>query len=151
MKKTKLNHVAPHIFSLTNSLRRYMDNYFYSLNLTGPQSRMLNYIYERSREGKVYQRNLEEMFNIRRSTVTSSLQSLENLGYIERINCNNDARSKEIIITEKGVEINKECKMVIDSCEEIIKNALDKEEITLLVNLCDRLRNCFDCKEDVND
>ena len=57
---------------------RMIEKRMSDLGLTSIQSRMLGYVYfQRRQEKKVFQRELEEEFKIRKSSVTSVIQILE--------------------------------------------------------------------------
>ena len=50
-----------------------------------------------------YQKDLEKVFNVRRSSMSEILTTMENNKLIERIPSNDDARLKEIKILEKEI------------------------------------------------
>ena len=81
-----------------NMIRRKMEVIF---ALQGP---LLGYLYHKSRNGDVYQKDVEREFRIRRSTATVMLQSLEQKGYLIRVASTEDARLKRILLTEKAIE-----------------------------------------------
>ena len=65
---------------------RMIEKRMSDLGLTSIQSRMLGYVYfQRRQEKKVFQRELEEEFKIRKSSVTSVIQILEKKGLVRRI------------------------------------------------------------------
>lgn len=89
-----------------NMIRRKMEVIFaqqdgYELN--GMQGPLLGYLYHKSRNGDVYQKDVEREFRIRRSTATVMLQSLEQKGYLVRVASTEDARLKRILLTEKAI------------------------------------------------
>ena len=89
-----------------NMIRRKMEVIFaqqdgYELN--GMQGPLLGYLYHKSRNGDVYQKDVEREFRIRRSTATGMLQSLEQKGYLVRVASTEDARLKRILLTEKAI------------------------------------------------
>lgn len=89
-----------------NMIRRKMEVIFaqqdgYELN--GMQGPLLGYLYHKSRQGDVYQKDVEKEFRIRRSTATVMLQSLEQKGYLVRVASTEDARLKRILLTEKAI------------------------------------------------
>ena len=56
----------------------------------------------RNSERDVFQRDVEQFFNISRSTVTNILQLMEKKGYIIRESSQTDARLKKLKLTELG-------------------------------------------------
>lgn len=70
-------------------------------DLTGGQGVILGYI-RHSKKTDVYQKDIEQKFNIRRSTATVALQKLEQAGLICRVAVKSDARLKKIELTPEG-------------------------------------------------
>ena len=56
-------------------------------------------------EEPVYQRDLENHFFVRRSTVSKVLRLMEEKGMIERLSVHDDARLKQIVLTDYGRRI----------------------------------------------
>lgn len=97
--------------------------------LTTVQGRVIGYLAKKERVGEVvFQRDVEEEFHIRRSSVTSIIQGLEKNGYITRESVAQDARLKKIILTDKGRKINQSVRETILSEEEKILQVLTSEE-----------------------
>lgn len=65
------------------------------------QNRVLKYIYRHEAED-VYQKDIEKVFVINRSTASTMLKSLENKAYIKRIPNPCDMRMKRLVTTELG-------------------------------------------------
>ena len=61
---------------------------------------IIEYLY-RHREEQVFQRDIEREFSITRSTVTNILQLMERKGYIQRQSVPQDARLKQLVLTEE--------------------------------------------------
>ena len=70
--------------------------------LTGKRAAVLNFVVEASDYRDVMQKEIEAVFEIRRSSATSLLQDLEKLGYVVRENLSYDARCKKIVPTDKA-------------------------------------------------
>ncbi len=65
---------------------------------TKTQTWVINYLYE-NRGRDVFQRDIQEQFAVRRSTVTGILQLMEKNGWITRQSVGEDARLKKIVLT----------------------------------------------------
>ena len=70
--------------------------------LTNIQRNILGYILMNSIHRDVFQKELEEEFHIRKSTVTGILQLMEKNGFIAREPVPSDARQKKIVPTPKA-------------------------------------------------
>ena len=72
-------------------------------DLSGVRGMVLGDIVRANRNGRdVYQRDIEQWFNIRRSSVTALLQGMEQDGFITRCAVEKDARLKRLVATDKG-------------------------------------------------
>lgn len=130
------------IKSINNLIRRNLDVRFAEAGLdeiSGMQGPMLGYIYDHSREQDIFQRDLEQQFNIRRSTATVMLQNLEQKGYIIREAVEQDARLKRIVLTEKAVEVNLAIRKQIDAFNEELEAGITEEERTELFRILDKI------------
>ena len=132
-------HIGKKIIILSKRLKRRLDNGTSKYGITGVQGRILGFISHNSEKRDIFQKDIEEELDIRRSSVTSVLQLMEKNGYIQRISVSKDARLKKIILTEKGTEIQRNVKNLILELEKSLIDELSDEELDLLVSLIDRL------------
>ena len=72
------------IHMLSHQLKRHNSESEESSDLTHIQRHILNYVLFESLGRDVYQKDLEEAFHIRKSTVTGILQLMEKNGFIKR-------------------------------------------------------------------
>ena len=72
--------------------------------LTPMQRHILNYILLETLHRDIYQKNIEEEFQIRKSTVSGILKLIEKNGFIYRESVKEDARLKRILPTKKAEE-----------------------------------------------
>ena len=88
-------------------------------------------IYDRTiRDGQdMFQRDLEKVFNIRRSTVTGTLQLMEKRGLILRSPVEGDARLKGLQLTEAAVQIHDQIDQGIEHMEHKLRQGLSDEEV----------------------
>ena len=96
---------------------------------------MLWILYILREENKVLtQSDICNMMCIPKQTVNSSLKKMEAEGYIELLNIN-DKRSKQVCLTEKGVDLANNTVDIIISKENNALSKMDKEEQALFINL----------------
>lgn len=100
--------------------------------LIGGHGYILKFIAESG--SAVFQRDIEKAFKIRRSTVTQTLNRMENNGIILRKSVNYDSRLKQIELTEKGKQIHLSFKNRAENFENEVSRALTLKE-----------RECFLC------
>lgn len=108
---------------------RIIEKRMSDLGLSSIQSRMLGYLYFQSRqEKKVLQKELEEEFKIRKSSVTSVIQILEKKGLVRRISVQRDARQKELVLTEEGIAVQEMVLKRLDELEDMVNEVMTPEE-----------------------
>ncbi len=118
------------IRKVSNLMKRHAEeiiNKNHDYNLTSRHIIIAKYLHENQHKD-IFQKDIEEEFCIRRSTVTSILNLMEKNGMIrrERVDC--DARLKKIILTDKAKAIhNKIVSEIIDMEEKILKGINDEE------------------------
>ncbi len=96
---------------------------------------VLGYIARRTGEGyPVYQRDIEEQFHIRRSSVTTLLKAMEEDGFIKRTAVSRDARLKSLALTEKGDALCCRLFACIDGFEAALHAGLSAAEIESMHN-----------------
>ena len=96
---------------------------------------MLWILYILREENKVLtQSDICNMMCIPKQTVNSSLKKMEAEGYIELLNIN-DKRSKQVSLTEKGLDLANNTVDIIISKENNSLSKMDEKEQELLINL----------------
>ena len=125
-----------------NMIRRKMEVIFaqqdgYELN--GMQGPLLGYLYHKSRNGDVYQKDVEREFRIRRSTATVMLQSLEQKGYLVRVASTDDARLKRILLTEKAIRHHDLIEEQIRIFNRELEAGLTEEEKETFLRILDKM------------
>lgn len=100
---------------------------------------IIGYLYA-NRDRDVYQRDLEEKLNIRRSSVSSLLSGMEQNGLIRRENVSHDARLKKIVLTDEAINQHEMIKNDINETESVIRENLSDEEIDAFFATLDKIR-----------
>ena len=99
---------------------------------------IIEYLY-RHRNEPVFQRDIEREFSITRSTVTNILQLMERKGYITRQSVEQDARLKQLVLTEKGRQFHEDTMRAFHQTDEYVAGLLTEEENTELLRLLNKL------------
>lgn len=100
---------------------------------------IIGYLYV-NRDHDVYQRDLEEKFNIRRSSVSSLLSGMEQNGLIKREPVSHDARLKRIVLTQEAINQHEMIKNDINNTESVIRNNISDEEISAFFATLDKIK-----------
>ena len=98
----------------------------------------IHYFYD-NRDKQIFQRDFENRFSIRRSTASNILKTMEQNGFIQRVSVENDARLKQIILTDKAIKIHEEIMKDIERREALLRKGFTEAEIEQFVNMIDRL------------
>ncbi len=96
-----------------------------------------------ARANQVFQRDIEREFSITRSTVTNILQLMERKGYIQRQSVPQDARLKQLVLTEEGVRFHENTILSFHQTDDYVANLLTEEENAELLRLLNKLRDAL--------
>ena len=123
-------------------LSKYMGRYLDDIHgidcmLSGPQGLILIYLCENDEE--VYQKHIEKYFNIRRSTATGLLNSLEKNGYITKEPVENDKRMKKIKATEHAYSTVEKIDNHVIQLEKIMLDGIDEKEVKQFRNTISKM------------
>ena len=78
-----------------------------------------------------------------RSTVTNILQLMERKGYIERRSVPQDARLKQLVLTEEGVRFHENTILSFKQTDDYVASLLTEEENAELLRLLNKLRDAL--------
>ena len=107
--------------------------------LTGMQFAIVSFIAKESTERDVFQKDLEQKFDIRKSTVTGILNTMERDGLLLRETVPYDARLRKMILTDKALQAKQNTEQVIDSVESQLSKGLTEEEITTFLSILEKI------------
>ena len=86
------------------------------------------------------QKEIADAFQISSAAVAVALKKMEQNGYISRISSNGDMRCNKITITEKGYEILKTTKKMVDAIDSAIYAGFPKEELSTFSACLDKMQ-----------
>ncbi|MBR6254067.1 MAG: MarR family transcriptional regulator [Clostridiales bacterium] len=141
-------HMGPYVRHLSKSIRlaidEALDKEFSSsgeTRLTSVQAHVMGYLNMQHELGNVvYQKDIEQVFHIQRSTATGILKLLEQRGSIRRVSEQRDARLKRIEVTEKARLAKKRVDSTIEGVEKRLVRGLTDEEIKTYIELTEKMR-----------
>lgn len=90
---------------------------------------IIAYLYDHNNQD-IFQRDIEDEFKVRRSTVSAVISLLEENDYIKRVAVNTDRRLKKIVLTEKACSVVEKIKADRQKLEEKLCNGLSEEELS---------------------
>ena len=139
-----IEHLGKEIRHVAKKIKHEIDYRTMTLGITGYQSRIIRYILDKSQDQEVFQKDIEEEFKIKRSSVTSVLQTMEKNGLIQRISVKQDARLKKIILTDKALQLSNQCNEIIYQFENDLQKNLTPEELASFMNVLQKLNQNLD-------
>ena len=130
------------IRSLWQQVNRLMNRHLTEndgYGLTGMQFAIVSYIAKESTERDVFQKDLEQKFDIRKSTVTGILNTMERDGLLLRETVPYDARLRKMILTDKALQAKKNSEQVIGTVENQLSKGLTEEEIATFLTILEKI------------
>lgn len=132
------------IMQIMNQLRRLASEGDQMACLTGmsvPQLACIGLLFYRedNGDGAVYQRDLEDCFKLRRSTISSLLSTLEKKALLQRVSVPHDARLRRLVLTEQGRELGRKVIGHFTGLNDLLVADLDAEERKTLRSLLEKI------------
>lgn len=109
-----------------------------SLVPTPTQMQIMEYILSHD---NTFQKDLEDVLNLRRATVSGVLQTMEKNGLLERKITTEDARTKEITLTEYSKNIFNQNKKRFEKLEEVIIKNISDKDLEIFSSVIDKMKN----------
>lgn len=136
-----MNELFPLLKKINGLLFRQINELCQKYGITGKQFMLLYYLHQNELEekDKLMQNKIEDEFQVRRSTVTSIMQTLENKGFIIRSTDILDQRKKVIQLTGKAKEVIKLAKTERLHKDSVVFSILNQSEYNTLVTLLNRI------------
>ncbi|MBE6824561.1 MAG: MarR family transcriptional regulator [Ruminococcaceae bacterium] len=120
-------------------------NFKYDESVPRSSTCILLYLHTQS-NNNVFQKDLEEEFSVRRSTMSKVLTALEQKGYIKRVSVSEDKRLKKIVITSKADNLIDALKSDREKLEAKIVRGISESELNTLRSLLNKIKD--NLKED---
>ena len=95
------------------------------------------------KEDEIFQKDLEDVLNLRRATVSGVLQTMEKNNLIERVSCLTDARIKKIILNPKAEVMFKEKEKFMQEFETVVVRGISEEELKIFSNVLKKMKQNF--------
>lgn len=137
-QRNEENHIGRYVNHLSKTIRYAMNSFINKQgeDITMEQCRIISYISRRNARGEaVYQKDIENDFGVKRSSVASILANMEKNGYIVRNVGERDARVKLVSLTEKGMSREKQMYENICTLEAIIARGMTEAEQVEFIRL----------------
>ena len=109
------------------------------INITHVQVKILHYLFSHQ-DHPVYQRDIEKELSIRRSTVSGIIKTMEKNNFIERVTSKEDARLKQIVISENIKKFPSSFKQKADQFDQLLSKDIPKEELEIFFKVVNQMK-----------
>ena len=109
-------------------------------NVTRNNGWILNYLaYHSDRD--IYQKDIENDFYIRRSTVSKVIRLMESKGLLRREAVPGDARLKKLVLTAEGRRIQAAIEREQQETERLLRRGVTEEELRVFHQVMEKFKN----------
>ena len=132
------------LHSLSNLMKRRMEHseFFSHMddNVTRNNGWILNYLaYHSDRD--IYQKDIENDFYIRRSTVSKVIRLMESKGLLRREAVPGDARLKKLVLTAEGRRIQAAIEREQQETERLLRRGVTEEKLRVFHQVMEKFKN----------
>lgn len=125
--------------TFSNQIKRESENNSAQIGITRMQARIIYKVYEITKYREVFQKDIEEEYDIRRASATGILKLMEKNNLIKRESVDYDARLKKITLTDKAIALLEKIENNSKKFEEKITRGISKEELDFLYTIIDKM------------
>lgn len=151
--RLKKMHMGRLIHMLSSQMKRSQQvEQVIAEDLTVMQKHVLKFILLETLHRDLYQKDIEEEFQIRKSTVTGILKLMEKNGFIHRECAPQDGRLKKIVPTKKAEALRADILKNIQKTEQMLTEGISEKDVKICKHvMCQMFCNLVhDSKEVVN-
>lgn len=108
-------------------------------DITRTQCWVIGFIYH-NQDKDIFQKDIEQELNMRRSSASQLITMLENKGYIMRQNVSYDKRLKKLVLTPRGVEHQNNLIKFIEEFDAYVARGLSDDELNKFYEILDKIK-----------
>ncbi|MDR2855945.1 MAG: MarR family transcriptional regulator [Methanomicrobiales archaeon] len=109
---------------------------------------IIAYLYH-NHDHDIFQRDIETIFSIRRSTATDILQRMEKSDLITREQVTYDKRLKKIMLTQKSIEIHDTFAKKCDLLETKLTKGIEQDELDAFFSIIEKMEQNIEKSDSV--
>ena len=140
---TTPKYIGMEIGKTSNLLKRNFSNTSIRRQLeeaTGKNGWIIVFLAEHQNQD-IFQRDIERIFSIRRSTVSNILKLMEKKGFIRREPVENDGRLKRLVLTKQAMDIYNLLMDQLTEKELILRRNISDEELETFFSILTKIQN----------
>lgn len=109
-------------------------------SLTGTNGWIIGYLAHNA-DRDIFQKDIEEEFSVRRSTVSRVVTLMEQKGLLRREAVRSDGRLKRLVLTDKAMDIHNSIEASLDEIEGQLVRGISDEDIEVFLRVAHRMEN----------
>lgn len=119
-----------YIRNIAHLMANMQDRCLSSYGLSNQQARILMFLSKHNIRGQrnIKRKDLENYLNLKGSSVTSLMNSLEKNGFLERNQSEKDARRTELSLTDKAKELVQQMDLIFEATDNQLQEGMSEEE-----------------------
>lgn len=134
--------ISQEIDEIKKIFKNKLAEHLKQFNLTPSQNALIVFVHKENSLGKeVTQKDIENEFLIKASSVNSLIQNLEKKNFIIRKICENDKRKKYLKLTEKSEKFMEDSARAVKNVEKTLINGISNEELEYLNLILNKMKN----------
>lgn len=128
-----INHTLFELKTVANTLYNEANKTLNNVGLTSNQASILIYILNNGKDKEITQKNLQDVFKVKHSTISGIIKRMEEKGFIETYQNPNDKRNVFVKNSDKSMAIIEEIKSTNELMPKIF-SVLTKAEIEKFID-----------------
>ncbi|MGY3725226.1 DNA-binding transcriptional regulator, MarR family [Granulicatella balaenopterae] len=88
---------------------------------------------------QISQKKLASLLSIKESSVVRQLDKMEKAGWIKRVTCSTDRRTKCLSLTDTGLQIELEMEEVVSDFKNAVVEDIPEEDLTVFKNVLQKM------------
>lgn len=125
---------------INQRMKLLMNERLLPYDITAQQARIVGFVGTAQEQGRaINQKDIEEAFELKGSSITSLLQGLERRGFITRRVDPEDERRKNVIVLPKGLELLHDFEQVFATIDQRLMQNLSAEQQEVLLLALDQM------------
>lgn len=118
-----------------------------SINQLSPAQIVIIKYLIKNKNNIVYQKDIEKKLGLRKSTISGILSTMIKNNIITRTESANDLRSKEIKLTDKGLELDKKMKKKAIEFEKLLQSNIDPKDLEIFYKVTNQIQKNLEGEE----
>lgn len=109
-------------------------------HISHTQIKIIQYMFMH-RDKTIYQRDIEKEFNLKRSTVSGIINTMQKNNLVKRIESKDDLRLKQLILTEVAL---KKINILVDKIvkfDKSLENNISKKDLEVFYKVTEQIKN----------